>query len=283
MVRGKTIHDALFTLALMSRSPKVSELRKDAEQSVKDSPIQHIFQRMIINPMGKVAEKKPSAISDDASEFETAIRAEMFKNAMAYHQQGSAYCFIEPAKEQINLEHNVRVDDFLPIVTNNPIVPPGRENIYAKGLHAGLMGNFLEAAHLLIPQIENSLRYVLSQNGVITSKFDADGIQDEYDLNAILCDPKIASELEKAFGEDIVFDLRGLLVERFGSNLRNLLSHGLIDYDGFFSPRISYLWWLTLRLCCLPLLLANAGQNESAVPSGQAGLEQKSEVGDVKP
>lgn len=257
-VRGKTIQDALFTLALMSRSPKVSDLRKDAEQSVKDSPLQHIFKRIIINPMEKVTEKKPSAISDDASEIETAIRAEMFKNAMTFHQQGSAFCFIEPAKEQINLEHNVRVDDFLPIVTNNPLIPTGREYIYARGLHAGLMGNFLEAAHLLIPQIENSLRYVLFQNGVITSKFDADGIQDEYNLNEILSDPRIASEVGKAFGDDVVFDLRGLLVERFGSNLRNLLSHGLIDYDGFFSPRVSYLWWLTLRLCCLPILVANA-------------------------
>jgi hypothetical protein len=32
------------------------------------------------------------------------------------------------------------------------------------------------------------------------------------------------------------------------------MAHGLIDEDGFFSVQVSYLWWLTLRLCCLPIL-----------------------------
>jgi hypothetical protein len=32
------------------------------------------------------------------------------------------------------------------------------------------------------------------------------------------------------------------------------MAHGLIDEDGFFSVQVSYLWWLTLHLCCLPIL-----------------------------
>lgn len=264
-VRGKTVHDALFSLALIGRPPKIINLRKEVEKSAKDAPLRHIFSLTMVNQMGKVVERKPSAFSKNPDDVELAKRAEMFRHASIAHQV-QAICFVEPAREQINLEHNVRVDDFLTIVLNNPLVPAGREYIYAKGLHAGLMGNFLEATHLLIPQIENSLRYALSQNGVITSKLDAEGIQDEYNLNAILCEPKMASELEKVFGEDLIFDLRGLLVERFGSNLRNLLSHGLIDYGGFYSQQTVYLWWLALHLCCLPFLLANAKQNEPAAP-----------------
>ena len=33
------------------------------------------------------------------------------------------------------------------------------------------------------------------------------------------------------------------------------MAHGLINDSEFLSPIMSYLWWLTLRLCCLPILM----------------------------
>ncbi len=48
--------------------------------------------------------------------------------------------------------------------------------------------------------------------------------------------------------------MRGLLVERFGANLRNDMAHGLLDHDSFYLPSACYLWWLALRLYSLPVL-----------------------------
>ncbi|MGC1246144.1 MAG: DUF4209 domain-containing protein, partial [Spirulinaceae cyanobacterium] len=151
---------------------------------------------------------------------------------------------------QINLENNVSIEDFEFIVMNNPFIPPGREMIYAKGLLEGLRGDFLVSTHLLIPQIEHSIRYLMEQQGFIVSGLDDRGIQDEHNINALIRRP----ELVEILGEDIVFDLKGLLVHRFGNNLRNGMAHGLVDYNNFFSYENSYLWWLTLRLCCLPII-----------------------------
>ena len=39
---------------------------------------------------------------------------------------------------------------------------------------------------------------------------------------------------------------QGLLVERFGANLRNLVAHGLIPHNGFYTHQASYLWCLIL-------------------------------------
>ncbi|MGD1704965.1 DUF4209 domain-containing protein [Dapis sp. BLCC M229] len=39
-------------------------------------------------------------------------------------------------------------------------------------------------------------------------------------------------------------------VEHSGSNLRNLMAHGLLDDEAFSSPLMSYLWWVMLRRCC---------------------------------
>jgi hypothetical protein len=79
------------------------------------------------------------------------------------------------------------------------------------------------------------------------------GLLQEYRLG----DPtKYAALAEKAatlFDEDTLFDLQGLLIEESGSNLRNRMAHGLINDNGFLHSLMSYLWWLTLRLCCLPI------------------------------
>ncbi len=110
---------------------------------------------------------------------------------------------------------------------------------------------FLTATHLLIPQLESSVRYVLSRSGVIVSKLDSLGTQEEKDLGALLYEPR----LEELLGEDLVFDLQGLLVERFGINLRNKMAHGLMKHDEFPSPIVLYLWWLVLRICLIYVLV----------------------------
>jgi hypothetical protein len=56
-------------------------------------------------------------------------------------------------------------------------------------------------------------------------------------------------ELEQIFGPDIAFDLRGILIERFGGNMRNEFAHGLMPEGAFYQPTAAYLWWLVLHLC----------------------------------
>ena len=90
-----------------------------------------------------------------------------------------------------------------------------------RGLYAGIQGDMLAAVHFLIPQIEDSVRYILQQVGVITSSLDDDGTQEEYNLNKTLREQKFADPLAETLGDDFVFDLRGLLIEPFGANLRN--------------------------------------------------------------
>ena len=79
----------------------------------------------------------------------------------------------------------------------------------------------------------------------------------------MLTDSQFADNLKMIFGEDFVFDIRGLLVERFGSNLRNNMAHGLIDHDDFYSSSGCYLWWLALRFYVLPFVIErNIKKNE---------------------
>jgi len=112
----------------------------------------------------------------------------------------------------------------------------------------------MTSTHILIPQIENSVRYLLLKRGLITSGIDNknNGIQKEKYLTSTLY-PSQYPEITSIFDQDTLFNLQGLLVEHSGSNLRNIMAHGLISDNEFNSPIMSYLWWVTLRLCCLPI------------------------------
>jgi hypothetical protein len=260
-VKGKTLLDSLVALALMLSPPVKADLRKNVEESAQGS-ITALVSMNVVNDSGRVVARRPSRFSNDPAEVEAATMADMYAQA-AIHHQGFAVAKIEPARAQINLEHNPRVRDLLPFVSNNPFVPPGRELIYAQGLYNGLTGNFLVAVHLLIPQIEHSVRHILSGQDVIVSGLSSTGIQEERNLNATLYDPI----LEQLWGEDLTFDLQGLLVNRFGSNLRNKLAHGLMDYEDFSSLSIAYLWWITLYICYAHLAIQyqqNAGEGTEA-------------------
>ena len=56
------------------------------------------------------------------------------------------------------------------------------------------------------------------------------------------------SELEQFFGKDLYFELKTLLVDRSGPNLRNRVAHGLMEKDDFYSEPAIYLWWMCLFL-----------------------------------
>jgi len=250
-VKGKDFQDALFALSLLGSPTNVSQLRQQVQEQTREIILSDFFPTVMMNDMGKVIARQPSSVfSKNPNETEAATRFEMNRNAVHY-QTLLAQAFIEPARDQINLEHAVRLNDLFPIVTNSPFVPPNREYLFAKGLYAGLTGDFFTSTHILIPQIENSIRYLLWQRGVITSGLDDSGVQNEHNLNSTLYRPEIAS----IFDEDTLFDLKCLLVEHSGSNLRNRMAHGLINDSEFLSPLMSYLWWFTLRLCCLPILI----------------------------
>lgn len=260
-VRGKTFQDAIFSLASITHPPEISKLKEDVEKIATEHPVAHLFYTRLVNKDGKQIGSSGSILSSDPHEREVATNNNMFKHAKIHHQL--IYLgIIEPARQQILKDHNViTIQDFFPLVFNNPFVPVGREFIYASGLFAGLNEDFLTSMHLLIPQLENSIRFTLTNNGIIVSGLDQHGTQNEYDLNITLK----MKELNEIMPEDIVFDLRGLLIERYGSNLRNRMAHGLIDHDEYkFSLEIRYLWWLTLSLCYLWKVASRCSSEEEA-------------------
>ena len=262
-VTGKPLDEALLTLVLnLASPPKLETLRQRVVESIRNFPLQNIFATSLMSPTGKTTARRRAPDFRDPAGDDEAVRVKMFDEAKHHHGL-LAMGIIEPARDVILREHPARVADFVALANYSRFVPPGRELIYARGLYAGLVGDFLSAAHLLVPQVENSLRMLLQQRGVIASNINDDGVQEELDINTLLCSKEHYDALVAALGEDTVFDLRGLLIERSGSNLRNLLAHGLLSQGQFYSAEVCYFWWVTLRLCILGALRARSGPPQS--------------------
>ena len=115
------------------------------------------------------------------------------------------------------------------LIVGNTLIDPSRRRAFEKGIRAGIEGDFMTAASLLVPQLENSLRNRLEQDGLETTKRKDDNTEKEVNLSQILD----SDSFRLVFGEDLSFWLRALLTEPAGRNLRHELCHGLIADDAF--------------------------------------------------
>lgn len=255
-VKGHCLEDAILRLAYVSDPSRPAELRKRIENNEGGRVFTQIFGASTVRSDGQISDTKPPLASDDPKEREESVVKEMYSLARTIDWPARVQVLIEPARQQLIAEHAVRRVDLLFLVQDNPFVPVGREGLFLRGLHAGLHGDVVLALHLLIPQIEHSIREIFTTHGVITSKLESDDTQDERDLGWMLTHPQMA----KIFGEGMAFDLRGLLAERFGLNLRNDIAHGLLAESQMFAPGAIYAWWLVLRLCCIPIVRAMQSQ-----------------------
>jgi hypothetical protein len=127
------------------------------------------------------------------------------------------------------------------LISHSKFIPKDRLGIYTHGLYNGFCGNFVVAVHLLLPQIENGIRFILNNRGIITTKL-VDEVQTENGLTTNL------NNLKNILHEDLIFDLEGLLNEPFGENLRNDVSHGLCGISRLGLAPGFYTWWLALKL-----------------------------------
>lgn len=249
-VVGRSLSDALFSLAFVTSPTDVAHLRQTVEEQFKQFIGMSLMPIQRVNERGMTVGVTPSTAPEGASDEELKVLAEMYSQACQVHYPVAVQGLIEPAKRAILREHRLTPNAFTDFVLNNTIVPLGRESLFARGISAWMYGDMAVAIHLLVPQLENTFRLLLERAGERTTTLSSDGLQQDRTLGSVLT----ASKLEEVLGPDLLFDLRCLLVERFGANLRNLLSHGLADYASVYSASASYLCWLVLHLCARPIV-----------------------------
>jgi hypothetical protein len=244
-VINKTTIDALVAFANIHDYIRKSQMREYAENELREPPIQNLGLGFQMANDGRMTAKIPALVSGDANSDD--YKAIIWEKKVSHYRMCLdiiVHGCILPAFEILVREHRLRENDFVAIASQSPIVPNGRERLFGKALFAGYDKDFAAALHLLVPQIEHMVRWHLKVCGVKTTTLDRDGIDTENGLNTLIDIP----EVDKIFGEDLVFELKALFCDAFGPNLRNDLAHGLLDDVGCQSIYSIYAWWFGLRL-----------------------------------
>ena len=159
---------------------------------------------------------------------------------------------MEPARRATMLRFPLEERHFTPIVEMSPFVPRGHEYLFALGFARSWQGDYASAAHLLIPQLENSLRFVLLNANLESSKINSDLLQEDRSLSGLL--QALRPELEEVLGADHVNEMDRLFVHRPGPALRHEMAHGKVSAGPCYHPDAVYACWMIYRLTCLPLL-----------------------------
>lgn len=250
LVKGKSTHEAILLLGRSMQSYPLETARRQVSEARNLAPLSHTFGKDIVDDQGRIVARQVALLNEPPERQAARLEEDMMQHLRLYWGV-RAQSHLEPARWQMAQEHTVQLRNIMPFVRYNPFIPEDRELIYAKGLLWGFWGEYMESTCILVPQVEHSLRYLLESRGTSTRKLDKDGIQDWMSLNSIF-EPNAAGglreELIGMLGEDTVFDLRALLMERFGANLRNQHSHGLMDTQSYYSGTTCYFWGKTLNL-----------------------------------
>lgn len=247
-VAGRDFRLALLYLARVTNPPKKAALREMVDEHNKNFLAARLFPALLTTADHRIAKHMPALSDREDTELEkennrAVIQWQMWKEAQWL--RGLTSGIIEGARRQVLLEHNPSIADLIPLVSGSWMVPPGHEGLFAKGLHAGFHGEFAIACHLLVPQFENGLRMFAQESlGKTLVSINKDGTQMAGLLTRLLNLPELVAVL----GEDLIFDLQGLLVMQESVNFRNNLSHGLLR-DSDIDASAIYFWWLCIRIC----------------------------------
>ncbi|MGY6283629.1 DUF4209 domain-containing protein [Methylorubrum extorquens] len=247
---GKPLADCLYGLALIENIHGIEHYRAEIKAQSEEFVFASVIDSTVHDDEGKVVARIP-ALSMTGEITDDDVRARC-SQIMTFEHQASVKGAIRPAIHVINSEHAVGNDLFMLLARLSFFVPPGHEAAYAVGLNRFFAGSNMEACCLLVPQLENSLRYVLKRIGLDVTKITNSSTQEDVMLSILLS--KFREPLEKLYGANTIFQVEMIFQSRAGFNIRNSIAHGTTSDNDFWSFTHSYGCWLIYRMLMAPLI-----------------------------
>lgn len=248
--RSLDLTDSLRAIVGFSKPDDVEQLKAAVLQQARNFPLSNMFATSYADHEGREIARGPSiGFNEHPTE---AWYKEHGIQYMRVVRRFRVHGNIEPARQAIFEQFSISQHHLLPIVQMSSFIPPGHHQIFLLGFARLWQGDYVTACHLLIPQVENSLRHVLQMSGSDVSKIEEDGIEGDRPLNILLS--SFRTELERILGVDMVWEIDSLLNTRPGPALRHELAHGKLPWGGFFADEAISACWMVYLLTVVPLL-----------------------------
>lgn len=199
-----------FEKDLLQLSNRIALPHRETIESYKPaSVLSQLIPSYLVDSRGRPIKKYEEGFSFEKQEYRR------------IHYQMSVFdVCISPMTTALNEKYNFSYTDLLPYTHRSMFIENGQEEIYARGLYYFLKGMYIEAASLIVPVIENSLRKMLkdtkstiymNKDGTYNEKIDIKYLLDEcrdnhliddvlhYNLSEILCENNVRNNIAHGF------------------------------------------------------------------------------------
>ncbi len=179
----------------------------------------------------------------------------IYKTTEYYRNYINIYILLYILKKKI-LYPYLKIDYSLiyEICLKSNIIRYDRIELFAYAFHFCFKEDYIAGISILLPQIEDFIRYLLNSIGVNTRNKDRNNKFDkELSLDELLTNKK--DDLIKIFGENIFFEFKTLLSnDNLCFNMRNNFCHGLVNTNDIFSYNYQYLWIFIFRIILISFI-----------------------------
>ena len=186
-----------------------------------DAPLMSLIGVQIVDSAGRITARIGSVDEDaEGRLYQQLARSIGFQNF-----------FLGYVLQKLRERFSPMIDGLLNAILESPVFLQTQRPFLEDGLKAYLEGDFLKAVHVLVPQVEQALRNLLTLIRVSPNKTvrGNSGILDVKSMGNALEDKTLRNVLP----ENVWRYLTVLYVERRGINLRNDLAHGLVSHSAF--------------------------------------------------
>lgn len=235
LLNGDSVQALEQVAAYFVPSKKQSE--KEMQDAAKISPLSHLFRTQIQDNEGRTVTEL-NRIEEDPEGHLVHHISQGIKFSSAY---------LLPVL-QIGMENGkISSESVLSYLSKTPVIKPVRHAIIQQALECFFNQQYIVFLHLVIPQIEDTLRNIVEKNNGNVLKATRSGGHQLRTFDDILRE----QALKKVLGEDMATYFRVLFTDQRGWNLRNTICHGMADPQYFNAIHAA---WVLHSLLCIGLI-----------------------------
>jgi hypothetical protein len=214
--------------------PNIAEVREEMQEHMRDHPLAAI-------PVVEIAhDGRDIARLDHEDPLGLLLRE--LKRRMHYTS-----FFLDQALKRLRQTFQLDVERLFDLCNEAPVWPANRHGVLRRALQAYLAEDHIVTIHLLVTEIENSIRHLAESIGVQPLRRNEYGGFELKMLGTLLSDDSVKTFLSS----DIVTYMQALLTDQRGWNLRNSTCHGDRPDTGFTAEASNQLMHVVLFLSLL--------------------------------
>lgn len=199
--------------------PRRGEVENQLQDLAKQAPISFLFHRRITDHQGRMVAVVGSLEDDLDGNIVRQMSQNMAKTVM----------FLSAALDQAISKFCLTDEVILNYLFQAPIFTAQQKELLSRGILAYLEKEYVVAVHVLIPQIEASIRNLVEMSGGAVLKRGRGGGFQLRALHEILD----SEQVKRALGEDATLYFKVVLTDQRGWNIRNDVCHGFSPHDQF--------------------------------------------------